>query len=344
MTGQRQAAEWREQPADLKKVSRAEEQLFDNVMRNNPLAGVHKEFDQVKKFEPKGLDALTPNWADRHLPRVTIEENGQKFTPSEAKVERMEPLATNASNLEAKKYELNLKHSVHGTRAADAVVLLPKNFDATKPINLVIYNHGWRDSASSSFRNANLQEQMKAAPPNTVLIVPEWQVNPGAQKASGNQQGAYASKDFATKMVQDAFDKIPELKGKTLADVRHVGLISHSAGFIPTKSQLAANPELSKKVNSVTLLDSLYDTHGFNGWIKSNIADLATGQKKFQNIFGSSTHGQSMEQAKFVARELAAHKGERRSDKPGVLFKPTSEGHMEIPKKYVRSVMEAASR
>ncbi len=343
MTGQR-AAEWREQPADPKKVSRAEEQLFDNVMRNNPLSGVHKEFDRVKKFEPNGFEALTPNSAERHLPRVTIEDNGKKLTPADSRVERKEPVAPITSNFEAKKYELNLKHSVHGGKSADAVVLLPKNFDATKPINLVIYNHGWRDTASSSFRNANLQEQMKAAPPNTVLIVPEWQVNPGGQKASGNQQGAYASKDFATKMVQDVFDKTPELKGKTLADVRHIGLISHSAGFIPTKSQLAANPELSKKVNSVTLLDSLYDTHGFNGWIKSNIADLASGEKKFQNIFGSSTHGQSMEQAKFVARELAAYKGEKRGDKQGVLFKPTNEGHMEIPRKFVRSVMESATR
>lgn len=99
-------------------------------------------------------------------------------------------------------------------------------------------------------------------------------------------------------MVQDIFNHTPELKGKTLNDVGTVGIVSHSAGFIPTEAELYNN-KLSAKVNSVTLLDSLYRPDEFDSWIQNNIKDLASGRKQFTNIY-FDTGRNSQEQASRV--------------------------------------------
>jgi hypothetical protein len=254
-------------------------------------------------------------------------------------------------------------------KAAQSMVVVPDNFDPKSPINLVIYNHGWNDTASSSLSNANLSEQMKNAPANTVLIVPEWQKNPGTGEGGGSDQGKFGDENFASNLVQDAMDRTPELKGKTLADINHIGIISHSAGYVPTESELYHNPELAKKVNSVTLLDSLYDGHGFDKWIHENIGDLSAGTKHFQNIFKQppldghrhAVSENSHMQAQFVAEELKKYNGARGSDSElvdydstqpltaqqlkahPIVFKSTSMKHMEMPKNYVAIVEEAAA-
>lgn len=245
-------------------------------------------------------------------------------------------------------------------KAAQSMVVVPDNFDPKIPINLVIYNHGWDDTARSSLSNANLSEQMKNAPANTVLIVPEWQKDPGTGEGGGNNQGKFGDKNFASNLVQDAMDRTPELKGKTLADINHIGIIAHSAGYIAAESELYQNPELAKKVNSVTLLDSLYDKHGFDQWIHQNIGELSAGTKNFYNIFkGKTPTAYSHIQAQFVAAELKNYNGARGSNAElvddstqpltveqlkahPIVFKATSMKHMEIPKNYV-AIVEAAA-
>jgi hypothetical protein len=257
----------------------------------------------------------------------------------------------------------NLDHRSSDAKTPDAMVVIPPNFDKNKPINLMIYNHGWYDTASSSLKNAHLEEQMKNAPPNTVLIVPEWQQKPGSggRGTGASNEGQFGDENFVSGMVQDVFNHTPELKGKTLADVNHVGIVSHSAGYVPTESELYNNPELAKKVNSVTMLDSLYDKHGLDKWIHENIADLSDGKKHYQNIFHTSTAKYSEIQSQFVAQELQKYSGTKNQGselidrssgmltteqlrKYPIVFKATSMRHMVIPTKYVSVVEEAADR
>jgi hypothetical protein len=184
------------------------------------------------------------------------------------------------------------------------MVLLPKNFDPSKPIHLVVYDHGWYDNAKSAYNKSHLAEQMAKAPPNTVLIVPEWQKTPGSSGPEGGVQGEFSKPGFLSGMVQEIFDKTPELKNKTLADVDHIGIISHSAGFHAAESEVYNNGEFSKKIDSVTLLDSLYNGQGFDKWIQDNINDLSAGTKHFHNIFNSSTAKNSKAQAERVQKML----------------------------------------
>ncbi|MBN8904150.1 MAG: cbb3-type cytochrome c oxidase subunit I, partial [Rhodospirillales bacterium] len=167
----------------------------------------------------------------------------------------------------------NLKYSVHNSRNADAMVVLPKDIDVSKPVNVTIYNHGWYDTARSAVGNARLTEQMRSAPPNTVLVVPEWQVKPGTYGPKANFQGRYTAANFAQEQLQEIFNRTPELKATKLGDIQNINIISHSAGINPTESTLYRNPKMAQKINSVTLLDSLYDRSGLNKWIKANIRD-----------------------------------------------------------------------
>jgi hypothetical protein len=128
---------------------------------------------------------------------------------------------------------------------------------------------------------------------------------------------------------------------------------------VPTESELYKNPELANKVNSVTMLDSLYDEHGLDSWIHQNIADFSKGTKRYVNVFNVTTAGYSQEQSWFVADELQRYNNsqtrgaelidyseeiltlEETKEHP-VVFKATSVPHMEIPTKYVHVIEEAA--
>ncbi|HEY9777289.1 MAG TPA: hypothetical protein V6C81_26235 [Planktothrix sp.] len=259
----------------------------------------------------------------------------------------------------AKLYEMNhLDHRAadHGT--ADAMVLLPPNFDASKPMHLVVYDHGWYDTAKSAYDKANLAEQMAKAPANTVLIVPEWQQNAGSGgRDGGSNQGNFSKENFVSAMVQEIFNKTPELRGKTLADVDHIGIISHSAGYNPAESEIYKNGEFSRKVDSLTLLDSLYDGHGFDKWLNNNIEDLAHGKKTYQNIFNSTTAENSRQQLERVRQMLrSAHlpddalsgdyKGASEKEsmvKHPMMFHSTKVQHGEIPSQYPGMIMEASN-
>ena len=200
----------------------------------------------------------------------------------------------------AKVYEWHTTNRSSNHEQPDAMVLLPKDFDPNKPVHLVVYDHGWRDSAKSAYTNAQLAEQMAKAPPNTVLIVPEWQQVPGSQNTTGGMQGTFSKPGCMDGMVKEIFEKTPELKGKTLEhDVDRISIISHSAGYHAAETQLDKdkNPKFAGKVDSLTLLDSLYDEHGFDSWLKDNLKDLSTGKKHFHNVFTAGTEAASKRQA-----------------------------------------------
>lgn len=203
------------------------------------------------------------------FPKRDTEKEVPNSTPAPQRPERVHEI-----------YQMDNRSADH--RGPDAVVRLPKNFDPSKPINLVIYNHGWGDTVQSSFRNTNMGTQMEDAPPNTVLILPEWQRVAGA---SSGDQGRFKEQGRFRAFLQEVLDKTPETKGKTLNDVKNIDIISHSAGDNATLSEVNNNG-LESKITSITLLDSMYNTNtGFDNWIQMNIKELANGTKQFRNIY-----------------------------------------------------------
>lgn len=257
----------------------------------------------------------------------------------------------------AKTYELRNLHNGSGQcETADAVVRVPDNLDPKKPIHLVVYNHGYGDSASSAYTNAKLDQQFHDAPPNTVLIVPEWQAKPASREG---YDGRFSEKDRFKNLVDEAFSKTPGLQGLTTNNVDTIGLIGHSAGFKGVERELYNNG-LSSKVNSITMLDAMYNPTDLDPWLRNNIHALADGSKRYVNV-SFDTYDRSRAQAGRI-KDMLKQAGLPSSDvyedynnsgsvmdfnklqQHSIAFKysratiPGKGEHMSIPNLYVRNV------
>lgn len=191
-------------------------------------------------------------------------------------------------------YELSkLKNRAADHTTPDAIVRVPNGFDRSKPIHLVVYNHGFYTDIRGAYQDAELARQMSGVKPNTILFLPEWQRTPGA--ASGDQ-GRFSQPNLFREMVSEAFSKIDVLKGLTIGNVERITVLGHSAGYGPVETEIYNNG-LGNWIVNVTLLDALYDRLGFNRWIRDNIKDLSAGRKRFYNFFYNSTATYSKNQA-----------------------------------------------
>jgi hypothetical protein len=194
-------------------------------------------------------------------------------------------------------YNLHHRSAAHDT--PDAIVRILNGFDPHKPIHLIIYNHGWYTDVTSAYGWTRLEDQTRNMPANSVLIIPEWQSDPGA--ANGNQ-GSFGNSGLFAAMVQDAFNAIPALQNKTIDDVTAVSILSHSGGYKPAEAELYNNG-IEDKVVCIALLDALYDLDGFDAWLKANVKQLSTGEKRFYNFF-YDTSSNSHQQAKTLKKML----------------------------------------
>ncbi len=191
---------------------------------------------------------------------------------------------------------LKLRHRSADHAGPDALVYIPPGFDAGKPIQLVVYNHGLGTDVSEAFRKSQLKAQIDESGANTVLIMPEWQANPRTRDGFA---GRFLEQGFFSTMLQEIMQRTPQLARKTLDDVQSVSVFTHSGGYNAAASEIYRNG-LGNKVTSVTLLDSLYSGGQFDRWIEEHIRDLAQGRMHFNNIFGQSTQANSKDAARRV--------------------------------------------
>lgn len=281
--------------------------IADPSRRNNQPGGAHSKpvsGEQLLREMDRGGAGFAAVWGS---PEQVAARRGQAPEAAARTDRALEGATRTGQDGAAPPPELKyLKHSAGPHGKPDALVQLPANFDPSKPINLVVFNHGFGSTVSGAYDRFKLGEQMKDAPPNTVLVMPEWQAEPGARNS---RQGHFAEPGMFRGMLQEVFDTTDGLKGKTLKDVGNISIIAHSAGNVPSQTELYKNDspddrELSSKINNVTLLDALYKGDAFDKWITDNAAALRSGAKTFQNIFFDSTGANSRAQAARVERLL----------------------------------------
>lgn len=199
-----------------------------------------------------------------------------------------------------KVYELKLQNNT-GRHKVDASVIIPQGYDPQKPTRMLVYNHGFRTDAHAALSYSDLREQMRSADPQTVLVVPEWQASPGSNSSA---RGRSDQPNFYRNMFNEIMRKTPELAGKDVDSLASIGIISHSAGYNPSIAQLYKNG-LQDKITSVTVLDSMYNPTAYDGWIKSNLRELASGNKHFQLIYTGHLANQSTGLQGRVEQQLA---------------------------------------
>jgi hypothetical protein len=188
-------------------------------------------------------------------------------------------------------------------RIPDAKVYVGANFDPSKPVNLIVYNHGWNDTINSAFRNARLEGQMAQAPPNSILVVPAWQAVDGASNGQQNNQ-------FKTNFL-GMLDATLRLNRTTLSNISDISIVSHSAGYnaVDRELNILRTTPLYDKVTTVASLDSQYESReSTDDWIKHNIRNgkFARGQAAFLNLWTGETADLSNQQALRIA-EFARH-------------------------------------
>lgn len=304
------------------------------------------------QFQPQFQPQLQPQFRPQFAPQYAYAPQ-DNYRPNYQNYDFIPPNDVNdrppteRTNNPEKLLKLRLDHRTGTHRTADAMVYLPPGFNPNQKYDIVVFNHGHRSSAESSVREFNLVEQMKRGNPQTVLIVPEWQVVAGA---SNGVQGKFGLQGFFTDMLKEIMQKTPELAQGGLNNVERMHLFSHSAGYTPTGSILNKNPEIASKVYSVTMLDSLYsDT--VMPWLQANQQALASGEKQFRNIFGSETQSNSRNQMERL-RQMMARLGRPdavrtmnntntfRDARASIIFTRTSTSHGLIPNNFIANSMD----
>jgi hypothetical protein len=197
----------------------------------------------------------------------------------------------------------DMDHRVADHATPDALVYIAPGYDKTKPIHLVVYNHGMMTDLKQVEDTWKISQFMKNAAPNTVLFAPEWAEHP---HDLSDKAGDFHKPGFFKDMLQEAFSKVPELEGRSLNDVSEIQLSSFSGGIFALASELDKN-DIQNKVQGITLYDSLYKGNILDGWLQANIGDLASGKKQFYNFY-FHTWPASVQQMHRVKQMLAAKK------------------------------------
>jgi hypothetical protein len=237
----------------------------------------------------------------------------------------------------------------------DAKVYVPAGFDASKPINVIIYNHGRDNTANGALKAKQLKEQMDDAPPNSMLIIPAWQRTEGADNNNLDQK-------FRSNFI-DMVSHTVKQKGKTLDDIGSLQIVSHSGGYVPANIELAAlkGTPLYDRITSVANLDSHYERlPRVDEWIRYNInkGRFASGQASYLNVFNTDgdPKGVSLGQVndvadwagnqKLVGRGYSTrhHSPDREAGKYPIAFIEVGTGHGEIPNKHFRTALTRTPR
>jgi hypothetical protein len=177
--------------------------------------------------------------------------------------------AARADDTRAHTFELRLSEGAHPPGdAPDVVAHVPADFDRKKPIDVVVFLHGFDCCARSlvatqatpcrtgepPHRGWDLKNLHDAARTNTLLVVPQLAY---LARTSGHHR--YTRHGAFDRMLDEVLarvfigtDRIP-----TANDVHAVTLVAHSGGYgalVP----ILRDPDRKVRVQTVVLLDALY--------------------------------------------------------------------------------------
>lgn len=275
-----------------------------------------------------------------------------------------------ASLSEALEYELR-GAAFPASREPDVAVHVPPGFDATYRPGLVLYFHGWQGCVKAALsaddvacgvdgalrRGADLSAQVDASRVNAILVAVEARAD-----ASTGEPGRLAMPGGARALLRELFvEKLAVPLGCTLsADaLDRIVVIAHSGGYQAAAGVLEAGD--LPRVSEVDLLDALYGGQDvFTGWIADDAARFdsrISGGLRLVDLYTccAGTLASSRSMARRVGDILAdvGLTGSVREDDSGsdldasdlaapVLLKRVSRAHADLPRTYVRALLEAA--
>jgi hypothetical protein len=253
----------------------------------------------------------------------------------------------------------------------DVAVHVPAGFDATRRPGLVVYFHGWQgcvgaalsaddvpcDDAALPRSGADLAHQIDAARVNAILVAIELRVD-----APTGEPGQTAMPAGARDLLQELFaDHLAGPLGCTVPidALDRIVLVAHSGGYQALASVVARGD--LPQVTEVDLLDALYGVpEVFLRWIADDVERFDPRQSaglRFVDLYTccGGTADRSLWMAGEVKSALARVGLEgaiRVDDRDGeldspalaspVVFKRVPRPHGELPRAYMRALIEAA--
>lgn len=167
----------------------------------------------------------------------------------------------------------------------DVVVHASPGFDPARPLELMIFLHGWNGCANVLARSGRvscaegvrgervrtgwgLAARFDEAHTGALLVVPQL-----AYWTRSGSPGRLAEPQGLEALLSETLVALrPRLGDKTLADVQAMSLVAHSAGFESAAAVLSQS-SLADRVREVALLDALYASREvFTRWVRDRSA------------------------------------------------------------------------
>lgn len=213
-------------------------------------------------------------------------------------------------------------------RDSSVLFHLSPGFDPSRPFSLVFFFHGNQSSASDSFRDFRLGEQLDRSGRNAVLIVPQL-----ARQAADSSPGKFFRAGAFKAFLADVAATLAERCGAAhLERFRQAPLvlIGFSGGY-KSVAYILDRGGATSRVQAVLLLDALYeDVDKFSAWLTRN-----AGRRAFVLLAGKGTS--SANNGRALAHVLRQHGVATAKSWPTALgpdsihFVETTTEHLKIP-------------
>jgi hypothetical protein len=263
-------------------------------------------------------------------------------------------------------FPLQLAHSAFpppGPTLPNMIVYLPRGFDASQPLDVVVYLHGWNNCISNAIQAVNgscvpggaihngygLAGQLDASGKNAILLLPEV-----AFDQPSSAIGALASAGSFLAIVDETLGRIEaQVGGRTAADVERILVASHSGAYTAAAAILDHG---GLAVDETWLLDSLYgDESSFDAWVKDDEdAFRAPFRHRLASIY--TLGGGTLDNTQAMASRAAtwfSDAGVILDDRTtatlapadyahGLVFKRTALAHDDVPRTYFQELLETS--
>ena len=170
------------------------------------------------------------------------------------------------------------------------LIVVPKNLDAKKKVDLVFWFHGWRNNVDNASVHYELTKQFLASHRNAVLVLAET-----ARDAPDSYGGKLENPGVFTALVADV---LAGLKSKGLIQPRctagHILLAGHSGAY-RVMARIIKNG--GEPIDEVMLFDALYaETDIFTDWVRAEPGH------RFINLF--TDHGGTLDETHSMEKLL----------------------------------------
>ena len=258
-----------------------------------------------------------------------------------------------------------------GSGRPDVAVHVPPGFDPIRRPGLVVYFHGWQSCVAAALgavdtpcseggdprSAATLAAQLDAARVNALLVAVELRPD-----MSTGETGQLSMPGGVRALLRELFaERLADAIGCTLEveALDRVVVIAHSGGYQAAASLLRFGDV--PRVTEVDLLDALYGGEDdFSRWILDAIDAFdprIAGPRRFVDLYtccgGTLDHSRVVEGTAAAAVAAAGWRGalyandadddlDSRALAHAIVFKRVPRAHSELPRVYVRTLLEAA--